>query len=205
MEKKLDISLNEDKEKINNENNLILTPLTNKTTDFQTSLKSSYFNPKNKKNKILKEEKKRYLMKEKEKQKLSKNRFWRKFNFEKKYNLIQQPKSPHNTGQYLIHMFNSKKKNDIFNFEEINEIPLNLKRSVNEVLFNNIDEMEFDLDEALGIESNHKRERYMSAEYNFIPNNGFKLINQESNNINIINDNDVNDDLSLKKYKSLFD
>ncbi len=28
---------------------MILTPLTNKTTDFQTSLKSSYFNPKNKK------------------------------------------------------------------------------------------------------------------------------------------------------------
>jgi hypothetical protein len=44
----------------------------------------------------------------------------------------------------------------------------------------------------------------MSAEYNLMSNNGFKLIKKEindNNNNEINNDNDFN----LKKYKSLFD
>ena len=197
MEKNISLNEEEDKEKSNKEKKMILSPSINKTSNFQltpNSLLKSNFN-----------QKRRYIIKEKEKQKnekLSKAHFWRKFNFEKKYNLNQQPQSPHNTGQYIIHMFNSKKQNDIFNFEDIDEIPqfINLKNNIEEE-----NEMEFDLDDALGIENNiRKRERYMSAEYNLMPNNGFKLIKKEindNNNNEINNDNDFN----LKKYKSLFD
>jgi hypothetical protein len=205
MEKNISLNEEEDKEKSNKEKKMILSPSINKTSNFQLTPNSLLKSNFNQKRRISKEEKRRYIIKEKEKQKnekLSKAHFWRKFNFEKKYNLNQQPQSPHNTGQYIIHMFNSKKQNDIFNFEDIDEIPqfINLKNSIEEE-----NEMEFDLDDALGIENNiRKRERYMSAEYNLMPNNGFKLIKKEindNNNNEINNDNDFN----LKKYKSLFD
>ena len=205
MEKNISLNEEENKEKSNKEKKMILSPSINKTSNFQLTPNSLLKSNFNQKRRISKEEKRRYIIKEKEKQKnekLSKAHFWRKFNFEKKYNSNQQPQSPHNTGQYIIHMFNSKKQNDIFNFEDIDEIPqfINLKNNIEEE-----NEMEFDLDDALGIENNIcKRERYMYDEYNLVSNNGFKLIKKEindNNNNEINNDNDFN----LKKYKSLFD
>ena len=224
MEKNLEISLNKHESKNENqkkENNLLLTPSTRKITNFHLSQRGSlksHFNGKNLKlNKnMTKEERKRFQIIEREKQKndkfLSKSRYWRKLDFDKKYiNLIQKPQTPHNTGQYITHMFNSKKQKNIFDFEDIDEIAqcCNIQNKINEEN-NNDDNMELDLDEALGLENVvHKRNRYMSCEYNFEQiKNKLNLEKKQSDDIiyNNNNDNDNNNfdnnDLNMKKFNS---
>ena len=225
MEKNLEISLNEQESK--NEKALLLTPSTNKINNYHVSPRrssfKSHFNVKNQKyNKnMTKEERKRYQIIEREKQKndkfLSKSRYWRKLDFDKKYiNLIQKPQTPRNTGQYITHMFNSKKQKNIFDFEDIDEIAqcCNIQ-NINEEK-HNFDDMDLDLDEALGLESvvpKRNRNRYMSFEYNLEQTkNKLKLFEKKEcddliidNNNNYENkDNNIcdGDDLEFKKYKS---
>ncbi len=226
MEKHLEISLNN--QELNNKNSkkekdLLLTPSINKTSNFHVSprgLLKCHFNGKNPKlNKnMTKEERKRFQIIEREKQKndkfLSKSRYWRKLDFDKKYiNMIQKPQTPHNTGQYITHMFNSKKQNNIFDFEDIDEIAqcCNIQNKINEEN-NSFDDMELDLDEALGLESVvPRRNRYMSFEYNLEQTkNKLKLFEKKlsddiiNNNNSDNKDNNIcdNNDLEFKKFKS---
>ena len=167
---------------------------------------------------MTKEERKRFQIIEREKQKndkfLSKSRYWRKLDFDKKYiNMIQKPQTPHNTGQYITHMFNSKKQNNIFDFEDIDEIAqcCNVQNKINEEN-NSFDDMELDLDEALGLESVvPRRNRYMSFEYNLEQTkNKLKLFEKKlsddiiNNNNSDNKDNNIcdNNDLEFKKFKS---
>jgi len=108
-------------------------------------------------------------------------------------------------------MFNSKKQKNIFDFEDIDEIAqcCNIQNKINEEN-NNDDNMELDLDEALGLENVvHKRNRYMSCEYNFEQiKNKLNLEKKQSDDIiyNNNNDNDNNNfdnnDLNMKKFNS---
>lgn len=147
-------------------------------------------------------ERKRIQMKEKEKIKnvlfnhhlfqdfRLKSKYYKNLDFDTKFlNVINKPKTPHNTGQYITHIFSSKQKK----YDYINEDNLEDVCSYGSMMNNDDIEM-IDLDG--GIEPfSIQRKRFMSCDLQERESHGNFINNQKDLNID-------NQDLGFKKYSS---
>jgi len=140
----------------NNNNNFKLSP------KFRNSFKINYnYKRKKVKNNTI-NNKKSFIAKEK---------FWRNLDYDNKFiKLIEKPQSPHNTGQYICHVFNQGKKKEKNDLDNENIIGIDEGICLKGSMLNDkdiTDEMDIDLDfEDINLSLN-KRKRIMSVEINY--------------------------------------
>ena len=140
----------------NNNNNLKLSP------KFRNSFKLNYNYKRRKEKKNTLNNKKSFIAKEK---------FWRNLDYDNKFiKLIEKPQSPHNTGQYICHVFNQGKKKEKNDLDNENIIGIDEGICMKGSMLNDkdiTDEMDIDLDfEDINLSLN-KRKRIMSVEINY--------------------------------------
>ena len=119
-----------------------------------------------------------------------KSKYYKNLDFDTKFlNVINKPKTPHNTGKYITHVFSSKQKK----MDYINEDNLEDVCSYGSMINNDDIEM-IDLDG--GIEPfSLQRKRFMSCDLQERESHGNFINNQKDLNID-------NQDLSFKKFSS---
>ena len=102
---------------------------------------------------------------------IAKEKFWRNLDYDNKFiKLIEKPQSPHNTGQYICHVFNQGKKKEKNDLDNENIIGIDEGICLKGSMLNDKDitnEMDIDLDfEDINLSLN-KRKRVMSVEINY--------------------------------------
>ena len=137
----------------NNNNNLKLSP------KFRNSFKLNYNYKRRKEKKNTLNNKKSFIAKEK---------FWRNLDYDNKFiKLIEKPQSPHNTGQYICHVFNQGKKKEKNDLDNENIIGIDEGICLKGSMLNDkdiTDEMDIDLDfEDINLSLN----KIMSVEINY--------------------------------------